>query len=88
MATRQDFPDRRAYMFGRGPDVDYILSRVKSKGLSAIVARPKMGKTWLLEEVGRRLTEIEYLVGYHECLGEPDQMLRVVSDLFSLVTSL
>ena len=63
MSTRRNFRDRRQFLFGRKPDVDFILHRVKSKGLTAIVARPKMGKTWLLEEVGRCLTENNNLVG-------------------------
>src|ERR1035441_6781805 len=83
MGTKQAFPDRREIMFGRKTDIDFILERIQKKGLTAVVGRPKMGKTWLLQEVGRELCESGHLVGYHECLGEPDQMLHVVSDLYS-----
>ena len=44
-----------------------------------------MGKTWLLHELGRRLSEWHgFLVGYHESKGQtPDHLLRCVSDLYS-----
>ena len=83
MGTKQAFPDRREIMFGRKTDIDFILDRIQKKGLTAVVGRPKMGKTWLLQEVCWRLSETGHLVGYHECLGESDQMLHVVSDLYS-----
>ena len=83
MGMKRAFLDRRQIMFGRKPDLEIILSRAKQKGFTAVVGRPKMGKTWLLQEVGRQLHEVGYLVGYHECLGESDQMLRVVCDLYS-----
>ena len=56
MAKCADLPDRRGDLFGRAPDVDYLVARVASKGLTAVAARPKMGKTWLLQEVGRALS--------------------------------
>jgi len=62
--------------------MEFILNRVEHKGLTAVVGRPKMGKTWLLEEVCRQLQAKNYLTGYHECLGESDQLLRVVSNLY------
>ncbi len=78
------FSDRRERLFGRKPDVDYLLGRAQSCGLTAVIGRPKMGKTWLLEETARRLTEQGYLVGYHECRGQSsDLLLRTVADLYS-----
>lgn len=75
--------DRREKMFGRKRDASFLIERVKNKGLTAVVGRPKMGKTWLLQETVRQLVENGYLVGYHECLGEGDQLLRTVADLYS-----
>ena len=70
-------------MFGREPDILHLLDRVKQKGLTAVVGRPKMGKTWLLEETGRRLEQTGFLVGYHECKSEPNHILLTVRDLYS-----
>jgi len=85
MTEHVGFPDHRGQFFGREEDVRYLLSRAKRPGLTAIVARPKMGKTWLLEETARLLsTEQSHLVGYHECKGQlADLMLRAVSDLYA-----
>ena len=47
------FPNRKGRIFGRSPDVEYLLSLACSSGLTAVRARPKMGKTWLVQEVGR-----------------------------------
>lgn len=58
---KRAFLDRRQIMFGRKPDLEIILSRAKQKGFTAVVGRPKMGKTWLLQEVGRQLHEVGYL---------------------------
>ncbi len=70
-------------MFGREPDIAHLLKRVKHKGLTAVVGRPKMGKTWLLEETGRRLEQAGFLVGYHECKSESNLILLTVRDLYS-----
>lgn len=77
-----NFRDRREAFFGREQDVEYLLGRVVSPGLTAIVGRPKLGKTWLLEEVGRR-TQEDSIVGYHESTGQTsDILLRVISDAY------
>ena len=85
MSQAGAFPDRRDLLFGREPDIAYLMGRAKAKGLTAVVGRPKMGKTWLLEEVARRLASDEgYLVGYHECRGQTsDLFLRAISDLYT-----
>jgi hypothetical protein len=71
-------------LFGREPDIQYLLGRAQAKGLTAVAGRPKMGKTWLLEEVARRLTEAGLLVGYHESTGQTsDLLLRCLSDLYT-----
>ena len=64
------FTDRRDRLFGREPDVHRLIDRAGRPGLTAVVARPLMGKTWTLTEVARRLLEEgRYLVGYHEWKG-------------------
>src|SRR5580704_13446147 len=78
------FPDRKLVIFGRLPDIEYLIGRAKTKGLTAVVARPKMGKTWLLIDVARRLSEEDaFLVGYYESKGgEHDMLLRSLLDLY------
>jgi len=83
MAPDLGFPDRRPMLFGREPDIGSLMSRAAASGLTAVTARPRMGKTWLLEEMARRLAaDGGYLCGYHECKGEPDILLRTVQDLY------
>ena len=70
-------------MFGRAPDIGHLVGRAKAKGLTAIAARPKMGKTWLLTQVGWQLSRDGYLVGYHEAKDiSAEYMLRAVADLY------
>ena len=79
-------------MFGRAGDIDALCARALDRGITFVTGRPQMGKTWVLQELGRSLAYDEkrwssgqpkYLVGYHECLDEEDQLLRVVSDLYT-----
>ena len=51
------FKDRRFEIFGRATVTEHLKLRAKTKGFTAIVARPKMGNTWLLTEVNRILSE-------------------------------
>jgi hypothetical protein len=64
-----------------------ILWSARFKGLTAVVARPQMGKSWLLTELARRLSiepRLPYLVGFAESFGEsPDLLLRTVVDLYA-----
>jgi tetratricopeptide (TPR) repeat protein len=79
------FPDRRDRLFGREPDIHRLIDRAGQTGLTALVARPMMGKTWALEEVARRLLEEgRFLVGYHESKGsETSHLLYAVSNLYT-----
>ncbi|SCY32615.1 hypothetical protein SAMN05216420_104255, partial [Nitrosospira sp. Nl5] len=80
------FPDRRGSLFGRTPDLSHLLDRAGRKGMTAVVARAQMGKTWLLEQLAQELGEEPYrcLVGYFEDHGEGgDALLRAVSDLYT-----
>ena len=53
--------------------------------MTALVARPLMGKTWVLNDLARRLTNGgECLVGYHESTGaESSHLLYAVSNLYA-----
>jgi hypothetical protein len=77
-------PDRHAKLFGRAEDLQRLQARAWRKGVTAVVARPQMGKSWVLTELARRLTEDQYyLVGFAESFGEgSDLWLRAVSDLY------
>jgi hypothetical protein len=82
----KDLPDRRHRLFGREGDLAALAARARVKGLTAVVARPQMGKSWLLTELARRLAgehEPRHLVGFAESFGEtPDLLLRAVVDLY------
>ena len=79
------FADRSEQLFGRETDVLYLLDRAENPGMTALVARPLMGKTWLLNEVARRVTDGgQYLVGYHESTAaESSHLLYAVSNLYA-----
>ena len=77
------FPDNSERLFGRKKDVAYLLERVRKPGITFITARPRMGKTWLLLEVGRQLAESDdCLVGYFEAKGGTELIQRAVIDLY------
>lgn len=71
-------------MFGREPDIAYCVARAGIRGLTAIVARPQMGKTWLLQELAYRLSnDMDYIVGATEAIGQTsDLFLRATIDLY------
>src|SRR5215469_13362832 len=52
-----ELTDRSAILFGRGPDLAYLLSRAGRKGITAVVGRAQMGKSWLLTELARQLSQ-------------------------------
>jgi hypothetical protein len=51
------FPDRRERLFGRMADIHRFTDRARQPGLTAVAARPLMGKTWTLTEVARLLLD-------------------------------
>jgi hypothetical protein len=82
-------------LFGREQDIAYLMERCGRRGLTAVVGKPQMGKSWLLTEVARRLEEQRSkdgrlsltgngaLVGYFESQGEfADMFPRAVQDLY------
>jgi hypothetical protein len=83
----QEFPDRSDRLFGREKDLAALAARVRCKGLTTVVARPQMGKSWLLTELARRLSlthEPRHLVGFAEQVGQtPDLLVRAVVDLYT-----
>ncbi len=90
MPTEADFFTHQDAFFGRQPDVNYLLERATAPGVTFVVARPKMGKTWLLLEVAQRLSEPgpdgkgpAFLVGYHECKGGEPLIQYTVQDLYT-----
>lgn len=79
------YPDRRAELFGREPDIHFLCDRARHAGLTVVAARPLMGKTWTLVEVARRLEEEgTFIVGYHESKGaESSHLLYAVASLYT-----
>ena len=81
-----DFPDRRDRLFGREGDLQFLTNRTQFSGLSAVAARPQMGKSWLLKELARCLSTEQvppHLVGFATSSGDtPDLLLRAVVDLY------
>ena len=80
----KELPDRRAELFGRASELRQLLDFTQTKGLTAIVGRPQMGKSWLLTEVARQAAEDQScLVGFAESYeGERDLLLRGINDLY------
>jgi hypothetical protein len=80
------FLDRSDRLFGREKDLQALEDRVRFRGLTAVVARPQMGKSWLLTELARRLAyehNPSYAVGFAESFGQtPDLLARAVADLY------
>lgn len=78
------FEDRRYRLFGRDRDLDFLVARSGSRGFTVVTGRPRSGKTWLFDELGRRLDEVGCLVGYFESPGGPTDMpLRAVADAYA-----
>jgi len=84
-AVAEQFADRREKLFGRQRDVEHLAARIRFKGRTAVVARPAMGKSWLLTELGRTLSDDHdpaHLVGFARSYDQtPDLRLRAVVDL-------
>lgn len=79
------FPNRRDRLFGRDSDIRFLSDRSMRTGVTAIAARPLMGKTWCLHELARRLLENgTHVVGYHESkAAESSHLLYAVSNLYA-----
>ncbi len=81
------FLDRHDRLFGRKRDLNYLVSRAKHKGITAVAGRPQIGKSWLLRELARFLrsdNEPRFQVGFTESSGQSaDLLLRAVVDLYT-----
>jgi hypothetical protein len=51
-----DFPDDSDILFGREKNLIDLQERATQSGITEVVARPQMGKSWLLMELARRLS--------------------------------
>jgi hypothetical protein len=79
------FTDRRGELFARDLDIGWLTDRAQRPGLTVIFAPARMGKTWTIQEVARRLSlpPHGFMVGYHEAMGGSSHLLRTVSDLYT-----
>jgi tetratricopeptide (TPR) repeat protein len=78
------FDNRSEQIFGREADLQWLFRRADSPGLTVIAGRPLMGKSWMLLELARRLTEQgSHVIGYHEYKGgETSHLLYAVANLY------
>jgi len=53
---KREFADNSKALFGREPDLAYLLERSGHRGVTAVIGRAQMGKSWLLTELARRLS--------------------------------
>lgn len=79
------FEDRRSALFGRVPDLRFLIDRARLKGFTAVVSRPQMGKSWLVTEVARVLsTERGQLIGHAGSVGQTTGLMaQALSDLYA-----
>lgn len=79
------FDDNRDHLVGCQIALRQIEDRARGCGVTAVVGRPRAGKTWLLIEVARRLTaEDQFMVGYYELKGgEPSHLPFAAADLYA-----
>ena len=78
------FPNRCPQLFCREDDIITLRKRCGNGGATILYARPRMGKTWTVHEVGRRCREEGFLVGYHECEPQSeDNLLACVANLYA-----
>jgi hypothetical protein len=84
--TAVPLENRTDRLFGRDADLQRLLQRTQSTGLTGVVGQPQIGKSWLLMELARRLdreTDPRCLVGFTRSPhGARDPLLQVVSDLY------
>jgi hypothetical protein len=78
-------PEASRPLFGREPDMSYLLARARTQGLTAVIGRPQIGKSRLLRQACTDLRlHHGFLTGYAESTGETaDLLLRALSDLYT-----
>lgn len=79
------FPDRTDALFGRDGDLAFLEERAGLKGITAVVGRAQMGKSWLLKEAARRLSldPHKHLVGFTEAAEPTDLFRQAAADLYA-----
>ncbi|HUN58209.1 MAG TPA: hypothetical protein VMU41_08850, partial [Candidatus Binataceae bacterium] len=80
----REIPNRSDRLFGREQDLRELSKSADRKGVTVIVGRPMMGKSWVLAELARRLAQNgHWLVGRAQSYGQSsDVMLYAVVDLY------
>ncbi len=68
-STSTGAADAHRPFFGRQDDLDYLLDRTQTPGLTVLLGRPQIGKTRLLRETRSRLIDRGFIVGYAESTG-------------------
>jgi tetratricopeptide (TPR) repeat protein len=82
--VKTHFLDRRKHLFGRAGDIRLLQDRAMQSGITAVLGRRLMGKSWTLEDTARSLLETgSFLVGYHESNGESNHLLYAVASLYA-----
>ncbi len=73
-----------AILFGRQPDLKYLERRLRTQGLTFLMRKPKMGKSWLVRKFCDNLEkEGRWLFGYDESTAaEHDLLSSTVADLY------
>lgn len=72
---------RQRLLIGRADDVARLASLAERHLITVVIGAPRMGKTWLAEEVCSVLSGSDLLVGYHEARGFGG-LVRAVHDLY------
>ena len=85
VAMLKPFPDRTGALFGRDVDLAFLEERAELKGITAVVGRAQMGKSWLLKEAARRLSldPHKHLVGFTEAAEPTDLFRQAAADLYA-----
>ena len=79
----REFIDKSGFIFGRDADIAFLLARTRMRGVTAVLARAQMGKSWLLTEVARRLLS----EGWPETSVDSPLSLRGLPPLVGVVES-
>jgi len=86
-----ELKDRSEQFFGRKHDLAALKDRVGQPGVTPLIGRPQMGKSWLLQQLAYELSagdQPNYMVGFAESYGQSsDLLLRAIEDLYQRMLS-
>ncbi len=83
-STSTGAADAHRPFFGRQDDLDYLLDRTQTPGLTVLLGHPQIGKTRLLRETRSRLIDRGFTVGYAESTGRHcDLVLLALRDAYA-----